>query len=291
MERPEPDIWRDLAVLLAVGEAQSAFAAADALGLSQTDVAQRIDMLEARIGSVLVNRTGPNWVLTTKGKDLAHRARSIADLVQRGSRPTLRGSSRPIVLSCPELFFEHLLLPVWYRIHREIPSQPMKLRNAVSVLDQSTKGNDLTLCLGKGPRKPGVEGHEVGQVTFRLFVHKRLLNSVTDVPPCHFTVDNPQLAVPDLVWPELGQTRRVSCQNLAMVAAAVKSGQGIGLLPDFVAHQDRALVPLAGAELPPFGLWILSQPGRSDTGRIGALRSLLEREIVPFLTAHSVSRH
>ncbi len=293
MERPEPDIWRDLAVLLAVGEAKTSAAAAQALGISQDTINLRIEQLETRMGSELILRHGEDWALTDAGLGLAHQARSIAELVERRGRPTLKGTDvvPPLVLCCPDLLFEHLLLPIWYRIQDQLPEQPIQLRTAANVTDQSVRGNDLTLCLGHKLR-PNVVGHEVGQVAFRLYGHRDLFDAdKTQQPPCHFAVDTPQLAVPDLVWPKLGQTRRVSCPSLTMVAAAVKAGQGIGILPEFIARQDEALVPLDGVEFDDFTLWILSSRAsiRQDhyaellRRNANVLRQLLSREMALLL--------
>lgn len=293
MEQPEPDIWRDLAVLLAVGEAKTSAAAAQALGISQDAITTRIAQLETRMGSELILRHGNDWSLTDAGLGLAHQARSIAELVERRGRPTLKGmkASPALVLCCPDLLFEYLLLPIWYRIQDQLPEQPIQLRTASNLTDQSVRGNDLTLCLGHKLR-PNVVGHEVGQVGFRLYGHRDLFDTEkTQQPPCHFAVDTPQLAVPDLVWPKLGPTRRVSCPNLTMVAAAVKAGQGIGILPEFIANQDPSLVPLDGVELSDFTLWILSSRASVLRGEHAAqlrrnatlLRQLLSREMAALL--------
>ncbi|MBT8153078.1 LysR family transcriptional regulator [Epibacterium ulvae] len=290
MEKPEPDIWRNLAVLLAVGEVQSPNAAGQALGLSQNAVASRIDQLEARMGSVLVKRAGARWFLTEAGQGLAEQARSIAGLVERSRPPQIEPATKPVVLGCPELFFEHLLLPVWYRIQRELPVLPIRLRTAPSVLHQSVEGADLTLCLAKS-LKPGQRGQKVGQVTFDLYAHRRLLAKPLKAAPSHFTVEGGPLSVSDLTWPELGPTRRVSCANLAMVAAAVKSGRGIGLLPHFVAQQDPALLRLDGVNVPEFSLWILQHDDASGHGQSAPLRDLLLREIAQLLKQPKTVTH
>ncbi len=290
MNSPEPDIWRDLSVLLAVGEAQSSFAAARALGISHQTVSTRIDQLETRFDSVLVERSGTRWNLTAAGRGLALKARSIADLVERSGQANVRGANAgmtPLIMSCPELFFEHLLLPIWYRIHKELPTQPIRLRTLASVTDQGQNGGDLSLCLGRS-LKADTSGVEVGTVTFRLYAHRGLFNlSEQTTPPSHFSVDNAVLGLPDLVWPELGPTRRVSCQTLSMVAAAVKGGQGIGVLPSFIACHEPTLVPLDGVNIAPFSLWIvthsrsLRHSGMADN--VAALSGLLRREIAPLL--------
>lgn len=294
MERPEPDIWRNLAVLLAVGEVNSPNAAGQALGMSQSAVVSRIEQLEARVGSVLVKRAGARWMLTEAGQGLAQQARSIADLVERSGRAAVEPTKKPVVMGCSELFFEHLLLPIWYRIQRELPVQPIRLRTAGSVLDRSVEGTDLTLCLAQS-LKPGQEGQEIGRVSFDLFGHRRLLAKPLTTAPCHFAVENDPLAVPDLMWPDLGATRRVSCTNLAMVAAAVKTGQGIGLLPHFIAQQDPALLRLDGVSVPEFSLWILH--GRlhnkqlRHSEQLNTLCKLLVREIAPLLQGTQTMTH
>ncbi len=290
MEKPEPDIWRDLAVLLAVGEVQSPNAAGQALGLSQKAVASRLEQLEARMGAVLVKRAGPRWVLTDAGHGLADQARSIADLVERRGRATVEPTNKPVVMGCSELFFEHLLLPIWYRIQRELPVQSIRLRTAGSVLNRPVEGTDLTLCLAQS-LKPGQEGQEVGRISFDLFGHRRLLAKSLTMAPCHFSVENDPFAVPDLRWPKLGATRRVSCANLAMVAAAVKTGQGIGLLPHFIARQDPALLRLDGVNVPEFSLWLLHGKQPRNREQLNILCKLLVREIGPLLQGAKTMTH
>lgn len=284
MERAGPDIWQNLAVLLAVGEARSSLGAARALGISHEAVIRRVDLLEKWAGSVLVDRTTPQWSLTQSGLELAEQARSLADLVERSGDVAVKAAAPPVVLSCPELFFEHLLLPIWYRIHKKLPARPIQVCTTSPVTDQTVGSNELKLCLVRR-LEPGLEGQEVGQVQLRMYAHRRLFSNLSGVPPCHFCVDNPLLKVPDLVWPKLGPPRPVVCANLAMVVAAVKSGQGIGLMPEFIGQKDQNLLPLGGVDLPPFSLWILHRStDAADQEYVASLRALLVREIAPILS-------
>ena len=306
MEQAEPDIWRDLAILLAVGESECSSAAARALGLSHDIVETRINQLETRYGSVLVERAGKRWRLTHAGHRLAQKARSIADLVDRKpagfdthpgageTMPNADGRSdgfanpsvrvgAPIVIGCPELFFEHLLLPIWYRIQKDLPSQAIRLRTLASVTDLSLNGCDLNLCLTRTPNA-GHAAANLGDVQFRLYAHRTLLaHTNATSAPSHFAVENGLFTVPDLMWPDMGRTRRVSCSNLSMVARAVLSGQGIGILPDFIAAGTPVLVPLDGVSIPPFTLLLSSGNTVEQSGAVQKLCHLLRRELVVLL--------
>ncbi len=282
MDQLKPDIWRDLAVLLAVGEAQSSFAAARVLGISHQAVAMRVEQLETRTGETLVDRSGAQWVLTDAGRGLVQKTRSIVDLVERGAAAGKghRTEAQTLVFSCPDLFFEYLILPLWYRLEAQVPNVGIELHAVQGITDQHHKGYDLALCLSKS-LEPGLVGQNVGTLRFRLYGHRKLLGpQAPQSAPSHFTVDNPLLSVPDLVWPGGQTTRRVICADLLTVATAIKAGRGIGLMPCFIGDTDPALVPLEGADVAPLTLWILTGPSKKSVRpEISALRALLSREI------------
>ncbi|WP_282094370.1 LysR family transcriptional regulator [Epibacterium ulvae] len=290
MDQLKPDIWRDLAVLLAVGEAESSFGASRLLGISNDAVEMRVDQLETRIGAALVNRSTPRWVLTDAGKGLVQKTRSIVNLIERGTvgEGADKNAPVPLVLSCPDLFFEFLLLPLWYRVETKLPDIPIKLKTLQEVTAKPDSTCDLALYLGRAGQADTV-GTKIGDVRFALYAHRSLLGSNARAnTPSHFTVESAELNVPDLVWPGGKTTRRVVCNDLLSVVTAVKSGRGIGLLPRFIGDNDPVLVPLEGADVTPLTLSILSMGGNAAKPEVQTLRTLLAREIAQVLDDRTI---
>ena len=75
--------WNDLKSFLAVAEAGSTLAAAQALRISQTTVARRIAALEEATGVALFERRQAGYALTPAGEGLLAHAMAVRDAADR----------------------------------------------------------------------------------------------------------------------------------------------------------------------------------------------------------------
>ena len=83
--------WNDIRLFLAVAESGSALGAARLLGLNQTTVTRRMDVLERQLGLTLFERRTMGYRLTEDGEVLLAAARPMGELANAIESHTTRG--------------------------------------------------------------------------------------------------------------------------------------------------------------------------------------------------------
>lgn len=122
--------WNDLRALLAVAEAGSLSAAAEALGASQPTLGRRIDALESALGLTLFTRGPRGMALTAAGRQMLAHARDMQaaaarlELAAGGRAETLRGVVR---VTAPEVMSAHHLPAIVARLLDAEPGVEIEL--------------------------------------------------------------------------------------------------------------------------------------------------------------------
>jgi DNA-binding transcriptional LysR family regulator len=156
-------------------ELNSFTAAAQAFGLTQAAVSQRIQMLEQALGVPLFTRKGGRVFLTEAGQRLYSYAQRILLLYQE-ARQEVTGHRAPLVgellLAASSIPGEHLLpelLSVYQRKHPHIQLR-VTVADSQAVLDQVAHGHAHLGLVGRKDTSPHFEYRCIGCDTLALVV-------------------------------------------------------------------------------------------------------------------------
>jgi DNA-binding transcriptional LysR family regulator len=273
--------WDDLRVALAVAEAGSLAGAARALDVNHTTALRRLDALEARLHTRLFDRRRGGYVPTEAGELLAEEARAIApridDIERRvlGRDLRLTGSVRVTTAFVTMAYLLPLPLAEFAQAH---PGIEVEVAENTALVDLSRREADVALRLSRQVPEHWV-GRALGTARYRVYARRGapglpqrrtpLASLLAGAPWISFEREPPnRYGRWMLEHIPLSQVRlRVDMFN--SMAAMLRTGLGIGILPTFVATHEPDLVavsaPIDDLSAP---LWILTHPDLRRTARI-----------------------
>lgn len=253
--------WDDLRVLLAVHRHGSLLAAGEALGVSTSTAARRIESLERSLGRVLVLRSSGGTRVEPDALGLI----ALAEDLELGLQALQRDERQGVVSGTLRVSMgEGFVGPTTQmlcQVRRRFPSLIIELVTESRFADLGRREVDLAIRVGKSTSAMIVERY-VGKLTFGLYASKSYVDQRlrgTRLSPADFVRHDFVGLDPTTTQREpnhwlvsRGATRFVFRSNSDLARqTATQQGQGICLLPDAVAHQGLGLVRLdAGVEHP-----------------------------------------
>jgi DNA-binding transcriptional LysR family regulator len=289
--------WDDLRVALAVAEAGSLAGAARALNVNHTTALRRLDALEARLNTRLFERQRSGYVLTEAGELLAEEARAIAPRVNDLERRLLGRDLRltgTVRVTTAFVLMGYLLPEPLAAFARAHPGIEVEVAENSALLDLSRRQADVAIRLSRQVPQHWV-GRTLGTVEYRVYARRgavHLPQGLTPLP--ELLSEAPWVSferemfsnrfgrwMQETIPP--GQVRlRVDMFN--SMAAMLRTGVGIGVLPAFVAVREPELMavsePIDDLLTP---LWILTHPDLRRTARVQAFMQLVGDEVAKSL--------
>ncbi|MBB36948.1 MAG: LysR family transcriptional regulator [Hirschia sp.] len=287
------DLWARIDAFLAVAQAQSFTRAAQALGVSVSNVSRRVSALEDYLGTRLISRTTRRLNLTEAGRLFEQKCRhlqnerdaALESIMSGGD--TLRG---PIRITCSVAFGERSIVPILNRFALLHPDVTLEINLTNSILDIISEGYDLGVRTGD-PSGDRLESKRLGERSLHLCAssdylgshppieriqdldqHRCLLGNARDWT---FTVNGRQtLFRPNSAW---------RCNNGFGVLDAALQGLGVCQLPDFYVDQhfgNGRLVELL-EEFRPLDqpIWAVYPSSARSRQRVQALVAFLSDEM------------
>jgi DNA-binding transcriptional LysR family regulator len=287
--------WSDLRYALAVGQWGSVATAARRLGVNATTVQRRLDALESSLGARLFDRSRNGYQPTEAGVLVLEQARRMADQADEIERHVLgrdRELTGPLRLSTAFVIMEHLLpqpladfaaafpgievevvenafLVDLARRHADATPGPVQLQADVALrlsahVAEHLVGRQLgmTHCRAYGLR--GAPGLPQGITPLAVLLR--------DAPWVAFERDATHRVYDRWMRVQLAQARvRVRVDIFNAVAAMLRTGVGIGVLPTFMADNHAELQPLSEV-IPELSVpvWMLTHPDLRETARVRA---------------------
>jgi len=282
--------WDDLRVLLAVQRHQSFLAAAQALGLSTSTVARRIEALEASLGRPLVQRStagtsveADSWELVALAEQFELGLGSARRNDGAHGASTLAGSVR---ISVGE-GFAGFLTELLCEFRRRHPETSVELIAETRLADLARREADLGIRVVRSPSKVLVE-RNLGVLHFGLYasetyVERRL--RAARLRPGEYQrhdfvgFDGAHRRLPQEQWlVAQGATRFPFRTNSdAVMLAAVVGGQGIAVLPDLLGRATPSLVRLeVDTRLPSLSPLLVFHKEARQVPRIRAVAHAIE---------------
>ncbi|HEV8688719.1 MAG TPA: LysR family transcriptional regulator [Ideonella sp.] len=285
--------WSDLRYALAIGQGGSLAAAARALGVNHTTVLRRLDALEARLGARLFDRQRQGYQPTEAGALLLEQARRMADQADEIER-RVQGRDRELTgqlrLTTAFVVMEHLLPEPLAGFARAYPGIEVEVlenaflvdlarRSPESSTSWSQRQADVALRLSSQVAEHLV-GRVLGEAPCRVYALRDAPGLPQDLTPLStllkeapwvaFERDARSRVYDRWMRQHLAQARvRVRVDIFNAVAAMLRTGIGVGVLPEFMEpkHPDLVAVsePIPELAVP---LWLLTHPDLRDTSRV-----------------------
>ncbi len=267
--------WSDVQLFLVVMRTGSFTAAARELRLDQTTVGRRIAALETRLGTRLFRRGRDGLAATRAGLDLVPHAERMEvaardlDLVAAGRDEVVAGAVR---LTTIANVAEHLLAPAVGELAAAHPDLLLDIHADDRALSLTRREADLAIRAAR-PAQADLVVKKLARVRYAVYAHRRGRRRDPATAPFVGFDDDLPADVPQTRWLADRGARIVFRSNSTNVlAAAIASGVGLGILPCYVGDRLPELVRVVEpADCVTRELWLVVHPELARTARLRAV--------------------
>ena len=276
--------WDNLRLFLAVVRAQSAQEAARRLDVDHSTVTRRLHRLEKELGTQLFERTPAGHVMTAAGHRLlehVERIESTVALLDEDIGDDSQMLTGHVRLGATEGFGSFFLAPHLSHFCDRHPAISVELLVVPRFINLSQREADLAINIER-PRSNTQIASKLSQYRLQLYASSRYLASR---PSIHCVADLAEHRlfgyVDELSFsPELRYLDTIAhhaptpLRSTSIVAQynAVREGQGLAVLPCFLAAQCPDLVPVLPADIDIIRtFWIAAPSERRELARVRAL--------------------
>jgi len=171
--------WDDFRLVLEIAQARSLTKAAKQQGKTISTLTRRLDTLEEQLNVKLFTRLRGNYQLTEPGKTIYETAMTMeADYI--ASLRRLSGQDQVISghlrITSTEVICDYFLAPILPEFCARYPAVTIELVTNNVTLDLARREADLSLR-PQPPSEGGLVGRKLGNLPWRFFMSKQLLNS------------------------------------------------------------------------------------------------------------------
>lgn len=282
-------IWDDLRVFLAVGRAGTLSGAAKQMNIGLATVSRRIERLEAAIGQPLFVRHQSGYSLTEDANTLIARAEEM-ETAALSLTAGLNSDARVtgvVRLATAENFATGFILPQIGRLKANHPGLTLEVVTDIATVNLHRRDADIALRMVK-PDRGNVSLQRLGMLGFGLYGSSDYVASRRgDDNANQFDTDDfigwseGYAHLPAAQWVERilkGRAPAVSTTSVATQLIACVAGQGLAVLPHFLA-KPRALICLdadLGVDQP---IWLVMQTDLAQSRRVRVVADFL-RDVV-----------
>lgn len=287
--------WSDLRYALAIGSAGSLAAAARQLRVNHTTVLRRLDALEQRLGARLFERARSGYEPTEAGALMLERARRMADQAEEIERGVL-GRDRELTgllrVTTAFVVMEHLLPQPLADFARAYPGIEVEVVENAFLVDLTRRRADESPAWARREADVAVRlsaqvaehlvGRPLGMSECRVYAKRGapglpqqvepLATLIREAPWITFERDAQSRVYDQWMRDQLAQARvRLRVDIFNAVAAMLRTGLGVGILPTFMEPRHPELIPVSEpiAELA-VPVWMLTHPDLRQTARVRA---------------------
>ena len=279
--------WDDLKVLLACSRHGSTRSAAAALGVSNSTIARRLEVLEAAIEGRLFDRTPDGLLATTLCEELLPVAKTVEDTISDGQ---LRLTGRDALLAgklkisiadfqpMNRLLFEKLS-----EFSKTYPRIQLDVKSSNENVDLSRREADFAIRGLKISQRPpkDIVGVKLGLLSIGLYVHKKLLSDARLGKRELTFIDTADVLPTELpTHSQLGIKIKHSVDGVISRVDAVANQMGVAPLPCCTVTDLKDVIRLPNTDSVPYRyVWLLYHKDLRQSARIRALfKHLLELE-------------
>jgi DNA-binding transcriptional LysR family regulator len=252
--------WGDVRVFLAVMREGSTLAAARHLGINQTTVARRIDVLEHALELTLFDRTTRGAQPTESATALLPFAEALEQAAHAFEAEAKRGrASEPIRITAFEDDMFGNIGAVVAEFVEKNPSVSFEFVFSERALDLMKGEADVALRMAPEITDDRLIAQKVGQTQWTYYASHAYAAAHT--LPAEFSQDMEDHLVILLRHFQSKRRNLLRCATTTDMMMAVQTGQGIGPFPVIVGdanpHLVRCFAPPPGSDLP---VWLITSP-------------------------------
>lgn len=297
------EMLREMAIFAEVVERGGFSAAARKLGLTTSAVSRHVSRLEAQMGGRLLHRTTRSLSLTELGGQVHEGCVRMLSTAREIHALAGSYSARPngvIQVSAPVVFGQVWLAPKLPRFLELHPEVDVRLTLVDRTVDLIEEGIDLAIRIAT-ELAPGLAARPLCAMRYVLIASEHYLEQhgiplepqALSQHQCiylgysafgkHWSLQRDD----DIVTVEVPS--RLTINNSAAIIAAVESGGGIGLVPDFAA---RAAID-AGRLVPVLPEWRLCEPYMGSIHAVyipGRHMALKTRVFIDYLAESNITQ-
>ena len=254
--------WDDLKVLLACSRHGSTRSAAAALGVSNSTIARRLEVLEAAIEGRLFDRTPDGLLATTLCEELLPVAKTVEDTISDGQ---LRLTGRDALLAgklkisiadfqpMNRLLFEKLS-----EFSKTYPRIQLDVKSSNENVDLSRREADFAIRGLKISQRPpkDIVGVKLGLLSIGLYVHKKLLSDARLGKRELTFIDTADVLPTELpTHSQLGIKIKHSVDGVISRVDAVANQMGVAPLPCCTVTDLKDVVRLPNTDSVPIDMY------------------------------------
>ncbi|MFJ5486558.1 LysR family transcriptional regulator [Hansschlegelia beijingensis] len=282
--------WNDIVYFLAVARHKNLGRAAKVLRVDHTTVSRRVRELERSLGANLFKRSRTGFTLTEIGtrlmrhaEGMENQANALTETVGVGS--DAGGAVRIATMEGIGSFYLTARLGAFRERH---PGILVELITDTRTLDLTRREAEIFVTFFRPPGR-GLQTAKAGEFRVSLFASEAYLArhghpSKTADLEAHDFIDfvDEYISVNENKWlSDVYRPANTVFRSTSLVAqyAAVTSGQGIAMLPSFVAANNPSLKPVLPKLSTVRDIWISTHDDTLHVSRIKEVVKFLQRQI------------
>jgi DNA-binding transcriptional LysR family regulator len=288
--------WDKLRVFHAVAEAGSFTHAGDTLNLSQSAVSRQISALEEALSVPLFHRHARGLILTEQGEALNRTVREVFAKLAMTEALLAESKEKPagrLKVTTTHSFGVTWLAPRLKTFMGHHPDVTVSLLLDDTDLDLAMREADVAIRMHP-PRQPDLVQRHLGEIRNQIWAAADYAKTY-GLPQTVEELDNHKLVmfgdrkppVPDVNWlSEVGRKdgspRRgvLEVNSLQAMLVAIRSGLGIGTVPDYLVHDTTGLVPvLPEVKKPTIDMYFVYPEELRNSKRVAVFRDFLVNSI------------
>jgi DNA-binding transcriptional LysR family regulator len=269
----------DLEVLLALARGGTLAEAAARLRADASTVFRAVQRVEKNLGQRLFERSRAGYLPTDTMLEVARHAERIESELE-AARAAATGPQRELTgrvrITTTDSVLRGLVLPALAPLRAQHPRLQFELTSTNELMSLTRRDADLALRATPKPPEHLV-GRHLGAIRFVVCAARALpvarrrkgLDELPWIAPDDAMPEHPSVRWRRKQWPRLSPTLLVD--GIVGVVDAIHAGLGIGVVPLFMLHTERSLVPLTKPlDSCESQLWLLAHPESRHLRRIAA---------------------
>lgn len=297
--------WDDIKIFLEVARAERLSTAAKRLTMDASTVSRRLHKLEESIATKLFDRTQEGHVLTIDGELLLETACKMEQDAEQALASIHNNNEEncgQVRIGVTEALGNFFVSPNLLALQEQHPKIDVHLLLFSRFVKISRNEADIAIAVER-PKSTSMIVSKLCDYKLQLYVHQDYLNKCQDKSlekhPHGIALN--QLAdqkwityVDNLLFTDqlsylkeldqyLGNELKASFSSTSIISQyfAIKSGLGIGILPCFLADQDKDLVKLHGEEICiSRSFWLVTHPESKRLSHVNTVWQYLKDLVI-----------
>jgi len=297
--------WDDIKIFLEVARAERLSTAAKRLAMDASTVSRRLHKLEESIATKLFDRTQEGHVLTTDGELLLQSACKMEQDAEHALSSIHNNNEEncgQVRIGVTEALGNFFVSPNLLALQEQHPKIDVHLLLFSRYVKISRNEADIAIAVER-PKSTSMIVSKLCDYKLQLYVHQDYLDKSLDKNQGKYPQGIPldQLAqhkwvtyVENLLFTEqlsylkeldqyLGNDLKPSFSSTSIISQyfAIKSGLGIGILPCFLADQDKDLVKLHSKDISiSRSFWLVTHPESKRLSHVNTVWQYLKQLVL-----------